>query len=66
MKRTIAVMTILMPAIAHAESFASGSLIGGIITQVITVSLFLVLREVVLWYWKINTIIENQAKQIVN
>lgn len=28
------------------------------------VLILLVLREVVMWYWKINTIVENQENQI--
>ena len=66
MKRILTVFTLLAPTLAFAQvqSIASGSLTGGVIALVILCLLFLVLREVVMWYWKINTIIENQAKQI--
>lgn len=31
---------------------------------ILTVSLFLLLRSLFLWYWKVNIIIANQEKQI--
>lgn len=33
-----------------------------IIGMVIVFIIFLVAREIVLWYWKINTIVNNQEK----
>lgn len=30
----------------------------------ITIGIFLAIRAIVLWYWKIDTIVENQQKQI--
>jgi len=66
MKRILTIITLLAPALAYAQgqSIASGSIIGGVVTLVVLFLLFLALREVVMWYWKINTIIENQATQI--
>jgi hypothetical protein len=66
MKRILTVIALLAPTLAFAQgqSIASGSLIGGVITLVVLFLLFLALREVVMWYWKINIIIENQAQQI--
>lgn len=37
-----------------------GNLAGSIIVIVIGILLFLALRQVVLWYWKVDTIIKNQ------
>lgn len=37
-----------------------GEFVGIIIAIVVCFLLFLALREVVLWYWKVDTIIKNQ------
>ncbi|HEY5590232.1 MAG TPA: hypothetical protein VIK55_04370 [Paludibacter sp.] len=39
-------------------------LIYGLLFVAITVTLFLILREVMCWYWKINKIVENQEEQL--
>ena len=36
------------------------SLLGAIVAIVIGILLFLALRQVMLWYWKVDTIIKNQ------
>jgi len=66
MKVILTIITLLIPSLAFSQagSFDSGSLIGGLIALAILIAIFLVLREVVMWYWKINTIINNQAQQI--
>jgi hypothetical protein len=51
---------------AHAQAAGtsgSGNWVALIVGLAIVVGLFLILREVVMWYWKINTIIQNQEKQ---
>ncbi len=35
-----------------------------IIGLAITIVLFMILRSVILWYYKIDTMVENQKKQI--
>lgn len=37
-----------------------GSLFGAIVAIIIGILLFLALRQVMLWYWKVDTIIKNQ------
>lgn len=66
MKRTLAIISVFIPTLAfsQAASFDSGDLIRGVITFAVMILIFLLLREVVMWYWKINTIIDNQAQQI--
>lgn len=65
MKRTLTIITLLIPTIAFAQFGSSpSSLLSGIIALLLLALLFLTLREVVMWYWKINTIIDNQATQI--
>jgi hypothetical protein len=34
-----------------------------IIILIFPLALFFILRQLMLWYWKINLIVENQAKQ---
>jgi hypothetical protein len=33
-----------------------------IIISIIVIALVVILREVILWYWKVNSIVENQRK----
>lgn len=40
------------------------SLISGLIGIGICIAIFIVLREVVMWYWKINIIVTNQERQL--
>ncbi len=44
----------------------SQELISFLILLLILIGLFLLLREIVMWYWKINKIIENQEITINN
>jgi hypothetical protein len=39
-------------------------MIQGLVTIAFCLFLFLVLREVMLWYWKVNNVIQNQEKII--
>lgn len=52
-----------LASFAQSESFNSGSLIGFIIAIVIGILMFLALRQIVLWYWKVEIIIQNQQEQ---
>jgi hypothetical protein len=44
--------------------FDGGSLIALLIALGILILVFLLVRSIFLWYWKIDTIVENQEKQI--
>lgn len=64
MKTNLTVIALIIPAVASAQSGLSGSFFGALIGLAIVILIFLLLREVVMWYWKINAIIENQEKQL--
>jgi hypothetical protein len=63
-KFTIAVLFI--PAFAYAQVDGSAGIgaIGFLIGLGICLIVFLALRQVVLWYWKIETLIKNQEAQL--
>ena len=67
MKLTFTLLLIL-PVVTYAQqgNFAntSGDLIGLIIGLVIFLLIFLALRQIMLWYWKINTLVAYQEQQI--
>ena len=65
MKKILMLSTgIASPAITYSQSYNSSSdsssLAAGIIVLGIGVLIFLVLRQVMIWYWKIDHIIKNQ------
>lgn len=62
MKRNLTLIASILPSFAFAESGSSQTLLGGLFALLIIVLIFLALREVVMWYWKVNTIIANQEK----
>ena len=65
MKSTLTIFTLLIPTIAVAQFDLSPiSFLNGLTALLLLALIFLTLREVMMWYWKINTIIENQAEQI--
>lgn len=41
-----------------------GSAMGALIAIGVSLLIFFVLRSVMLWYWKVDKIVENQQKQI--
>jgi hypothetical protein len=47
--------------------FLSGSdtLLSAFIIAIIIIALFLALRAIMLWYWKVNEIVHNQNQQII-
>jgi len=63
--------TVLFALITMCPSFAiarggAGDVIGGIlISLLITLIVFLILREVMCWYWKINTTLVKLDKSII-
>lgn len=62
MKRNLTLIASILPSFAFAQSGSSPTLLGGLFALLIIVLIFLALREVVMWYWKVNTIIANQEK----
>lgn len=68
MKKLIIISFILFfPMILFAQSGGDsfvGTLIETIFIMAIAVGMFLILRSLVLWYWKVYDIINNQEKQI--
>ncbi|QNN41408.1 hypothetical protein [Pedobacter roseus] len=48
---------------AQSESVNYGSLFGALIGIGIAILVFLALRQLVLWYWKVEIIIQNQQEQ---
>ena len=67
MKLTFTLL-LLLPVVTYAQqgNFAntSGGFIGLIIGLVIFLLIFLALRQIMLWYWKINTLVAYQEQQI--
>lgn len=56
-----------LPLLANAQSELGsnfGGLIGGLFVIGFAVLLFIVFRQIVLWYWKVDLIIKNQEIQI--
>ncbi len=47
------------------EEFAAGS-IGFFVVIIITILVFLICREIVMWYWKINESISQRNRMIAN
>ena len=68
MKKTLFLSALLMPTIAFAQSapgLSDGSGFGTlIITLVVMVGVFILCRELLCWYWKINTMVKNQDEII--
>lgn len=71
MKKSILTILAITPLMSFAqinssyesESLGLGGLIGLLIGLGICLLIFLALRQVVLWYWKIETLIANQHEQ---
>jgi len=61
-------LLLLFPAATYAQqgnfSNTSGSFMGLIIGLVIFLLIFLALRQIMLWYWKINTLVSYQEQHI--
>lgn len=67
MKKSILTTLTLLPLGLMAQSSSYGGESSGIVELLIAlgifVLIFLALRQVVLWYWKIETLIANQHEQ---
>jgi len=61
-------ISLLAPCLLFAQASTGDSFVGALLLTVfimgIAVGIFLILRSLVLWYWKVYEIIGNQEKQI--
>ncbi|RLJ79436.1 hypothetical protein [Pedobacter alluvionis] len=68
MKKILTLLT-LLPLFANAQvandGFNFGSLIGVLVGIGVMLLIFLVLRQLVLWYWKIDKIVAYQEQNII-
>ncbi|WP_152439724.1 hypothetical protein [Arcticibacter svalbardensis] len=62
MKKSITFLFATLPVMAFAQDggYTAGPVIGILIGLALCVGLFLVLRSLMLWYWKIDSIVRNQ------
>jgi len=62
MKKSVTFLFATFPVIAFAQDggYTAGPIIGILIGLALCVGLFLALRSLMLWYWKIDTIVKNQ------
>lgn len=68
MKKILTLLT-LLPLLANAQvandGFNFGSLIGVLVGIGVMLLIFLALRQLVLWYWKIDKIVAYQEQNII-
>ena len=66
MKKILLLLLSAVPIAAFAQSGETpgASIIGGIFIIAICIGLFFAFRGIVLWYWKVDTILKNQEEQI--
>lgn len=70
MKRTLFTSIALLPLFTFAQSYAddNSTAIGGLILFLIalgiSIGIFLLLRQVLLWYWKVELALQKQDEQI--
>lgn len=64
MKNLLLFLTLLSPTLLFAQSYDTGgvTLIGIIMTLAITIGLFFLFRGIMLWYWKVDKIVQNQEE----
>ena len=69
MKKAILTLLALLPLLAFGQSYAdtgnstAGSIVVFLIGIGICIAVFLVLRQLFLWYWKVEVIIKKQDEQ---
>lgn len=69
-KRTLLTILTLSPLFTFAQAYAadSNTAIGGLILFLIalgiSIGIFLLLRQVLLWYWKVELALQKQDEQI--
>ena len=67
MKKTILSIIAMLPLSAYAQPASSDGGFGFmtiVLVVVLIVAVFLLCREIVCWYWKINKVIANQEEII--
>lgn len=67
MKKTISVLLSILPLYSYAQSMApsnSTNFTSILIYIIIIVIVFLLIRELVCWYYKINLMVKNQSEII--
>ncbi|MBE5322139.1 hypothetical protein IM793_23500 [Pedobacter sp. MR2016-19] len=69
MKKSILTLLALLPLISFGQAYAepSGTPLGAFLMFLLGLAVFLIiflaLRQVVLWYWKVETLLKNQNEQ---
>ena len=69
MKKSILTLITTLPLFSFGQTAGNSNydisgFVGLIIGIIVCLVIFLALRQLVLWYWKVETIITNQSKQI--
>lgn len=70
MKRTLLTILAVLPLLAFGQSYtddnnaALGSVFVFLIALGISIAIFLILRQVLLWYWKVELALQKQDEQI--
>lgn len=63
MRKTLFISAFLLPTAAMAADTVS-SVVSFVLYVIFIVAVFLICREIVCWYWKINKSIKNQEEII--
>lgn len=68
MKKQLLTLALVAPLTLKAQAAVErtdfGSIFAFLFAVGICILIFLALRQIMLWYWKVDTIIQNQEKQI--
>ncbi|WP_316815461.1 hypothetical protein [Pedobacter nyackensis] len=68
MKKLLTLLAFAIPLASYSQATSSGSFtnvpgsLGLILSLVITILIFLALRSIMLWYWKVETMLQNQEE----
>lgn len=71
MKRTLLTILAVLPLFTFAQSYtddksiAVGGLILFLIALGISIAIFLILRHVLLWYWKVELALQNKMNKYI-
>jgi hypothetical protein len=66
MKKTLTTVSVFIPLMGYSQSSANatGGLLTGLFIIGISVLVFFALRQVMLWYWKVEKVLKNQEEQL--